>query len=489
LRAAQIAKYLGQDEQAESALHRVVKLSSTMPAHTRTIGIVIAHWQALCLLSGMASNQHDFASAEAFLRQGLSLVHTLPDDKPMIRDFLRAEILRSLGIEAEYQDQLREAGRFFQQAVQLVEQYPADGAEEKRLMQIRAKAHGGYAIHCKQMKRFDEALTHFGKCQAALETLFQASSNSAEIQEMLAQNQYNLGNLHLVREEYETARSTYLRAKDDYKRLSERFPQIPRFRERWCNCLEGASLSSPLRSQVHQRLVLRNKAAFLRRELQREFPQNVDNAQLLARVNRHLSQDHSQLLEYDKARQCLLRSLDCIVPPYPSMEVEIDDLATDAWACSLKGHLEMKCQDWDAARRGFQQAIDTRKKCPQDNVDALDNLRDHASLGLATMHAGRIWEGLQMVQQLDANSGGSEDTEMILAEALLKAVQILDNDASAWSSSPPIARETLVRQIVSHLKSAWQAGKIEAKDLMLNEFQPVLQDSEEYHALVALMSR
>lgn len=484
-RAARIAKYLGHDGEEEAALQRIVQLGHAIPPESRALDAICEHWDALCRLAGMASNHGDFVTARDQLDAALAWINQIPDSESRHLSMFRAETWRIMGLDEEKQQHMAEARQYYQQAVELVESVPDDGETEPRLCEIRAKVHSSYAIHSKQNQEFEEALAHFQKTQAALKALLRVTPDKIEYQQMLAVAHYNLGNLHLAREEYDIARSMYLQAKNTFKRLAEQFPQMPRHRELWCYSLEGASLASPQLTQAELRINLRTKAAFLRRELQSEHPGLADNARALAKVYRQLAQDHVQLKEYGKARQFLLRSLDCVTAPYDSESSAAADHVTDAWTYSLLAQVESLCENWEAAVQQYLKAIETREGFVNDVTTSRDDVRDRVLLGFTTFMAGHVAEGIRLVRQSPADDSFGQ---LHVAKALLEIANRLDTNPSLTRDAADTP-DVLRREAVKHLGNAWQAGNLEARNLALAQRDSPLREIPEFQEMMTRLER
>jgi hypothetical protein len=190
-----------------------------------------------------------------------------------------------------------------------------------------------------------------------------------------------------------------------------------------------------------------------------------------------------QLQEFRKAHRCLSRSLECVTPPYDSEASELADHMTDARAYSLMAQVELKCQNWEQAIERYRQAIATREGYPLDAVDACDNIRDRSFLGLVTVRAGRVAEGIEQVRDITADSPGAA---LIKAKAMMDVADVLESNpslAKIAKSSP----DDLRREVVRYVREAWQAGHQEARDWALGEPAAALRDLPEYQGLLVQM--
>ncbi len=351
-RAADIFLQLGDLAQTEKSLGRVIELCESLSKREPSAEVVEDHVNALCMLSGVTDAHNDWKRSQRILQGGLVMLDAQPANFSAEVALWRAEILRSLGINAERQNELDEAGEYYHQSVEHLGQREVTSGDTVRQLVSQAKIHSSYAIHCKQRHRFDQAMQHFGQAQSALEILRERRPDDAEYQAMTAMNQYNMANLDLAAERYDLARSRYLKAKNDFKQLAASFPRIVKYRELWCHSLFGATLASKQRDQIDNRILMLKKAAFLREEILREHPELLENTAQLKKTYRNLGRDHMLAQQYDDARRCFRRSIECTADAQFSAAAQQPDRMDDAWACSLMGRLEMKCQRWPKRGNG-----------------------------------------------------------------------------------------------------------------------------------------
>lgn len=408
-RAAEIARALGHGEDAKKLLDKIgsIPLEGLRPDVKHDLQLEKIH--ALCQLSSLSDDQQNFANANAYLQAGLEIAEKLPDVVLVKRELARAEILRCLGIVAEKQDDKINAGIYFQDAVNAVESLPDPAVLDPDGMKTRAKVHSSLAIHCKLIQKTELAMQHYAIAQDALEKLHAHAPGSAEFQDMLAQNLYNQANLVAQSGNLDEARRMYLRAKDEYKELSESFPRVFKYKDMWCRTLQATSAVSRKEGQIDRRILMLSKATFLREEMLRDHPENETNKLELARAHRSLAKDYSEKGEWKDARRCIQRSIECLTEPYSSEQIANEDRSLDAWSCSLMAQLEMKLGNWDKARAWFETAMAERAKLPDAVFEkvAHDQLRDRANLGIVTVLNGNQEAGMAKLR--DVIQAGEKD--------------------------------------------------------------------------------
>ncbi len=488
-RAGDIDVYLGDPSAAEGAYLRVVQLSRQLlqregPESHEALSSLV---QALLKLSGLPARRSQPDKSRDYLGDALAAMNDGPSANDAERDLLRAEILRCQGMDAERASDLPQAGRLYQQAIEAVTRQPSRPDESVDRMLTRAKVHNSYAIHCKQIQRFQEARTHFQKAQQYLERLQAATPFSTLYREMLAQNQYNFANLLLVEGDLPGARSRYLAAKEEFKQLAENFPRVPKYRDLWCHCLQSAALASKQPSQLRQRVVLLKKATFLREELLREHPERSDNARMLAKGYRNLGRDYLASNQFAEARRVLIRSIDCLQPPYRSTAEKTGDAEGDASAYSLLAHTEAKCQAWDQAAEWYRQAIETRHAAgPETPLEVThDQLRDQAGLAIVTVRGGELVAGLELLRDVEPVS---PEADLIAAEAFLEIAAALDGESPLRETSPKSSDE-LRQAAVEHLRQACRVKPDLASELSDARWNKLLRSLPGYQQLLDDLQR
>jgi serine/threonine protein kinase len=498
IRAAAIAKSLGRKDEAAKILQDVVKLESAGIDPPESYEISFAKIRALCSLSGEAEQSGDFSSSHQYLMAGLAIADTLPDGLAHRRQFALAEINRSLGILAETQADLTNAGIHFQRAVDLLAGTDVASLTDLEHFLIQAKVHSSFAIHSKQVGNFERAMTHYQTSQLALEQLDKHSPGSAEFQDMLAMNQYNQANLIYQEGDLEEARKKYLLARDEYKQLALSFPRVPKYRDMWCRCLQGAASSSKKSSQVDQRLILLKKAAFLREELLRDHPEIESNKLELARACRNLAKDHMRLGEYGQGRRYLLRSIECLSEPYSSEIIAVADREADAWSCSLLARLEIEIKNWEAALEWLEKAISTRLTLPDASRQKFvnDQLRDEATRGFVLATMGHIEEGISQIKKVVQAAEASPLGYLIAARGFVDIARHISDqrpDREGIDDTAEVehaeTRRTLFDEAITCLEKACHANLEEANKLALTEeFQPYLEDVPRFRQLMESLS-
>lgn len=487
-RAADIAWHLKDTAATESALRSLITLCESTPMHQRSPEVTAEHVSALCKLSGIAATREDWQDSSRILQDGLTILDNAPADHSSEIDQLRAELFRSLGMNFERQGELDQAGDYYRQAVEIIAALEPTSDENTQRLVSQAKIHNSYAIHCKQTQRVDEAVDHFAHTKKALEKLRQRYPDSAEYQSMIALNQYNLANLEFAAERYDQARSQYLEAKNHFKQLAERFPRVVRYKDRWCHCLQGAALASKQPNQLQNRILMFKKAAYLREEILREKPELVNNAVWLAKTYRNLGKDHILAEQYNQARRCFRRAIECGPGTNSTPAVQERDRLDDAWSCSLLAHLELDRGDWDQARHWFEKAVATRQPLMLAPLHQEDQLRDQAGIGIAIVRAGGVDEGLELIQQLPASSSDAPAADVIAAQAILDVAQWMAGRSSLSDTTMATPRE-LHLESLNRLRSAWQRGYEAAKEFTLVELKEVFGETPEYHELVGQMTK
>ena len=486
-RSADIFLQLGDLAQTEKSLRRLIELCESLSKREQSAEVVDEYVTALCTLSGVADARNDWQNSNRILQGGLAMLDAQPEKLSTDIALWRGEILRRLGINAERQNQLNEAGQYYQQAVEQIGQREATAGDSIRQIVSQAKIHGSYAIHCKQRNRFDEAMQHFDKAQSALEMLRERRPDDAEYQAMIAMNQYNMANLDLVAERYDLARSRYLNAKNDFKQLAASFPRVIKYRDLWCHSLQGATLASKQPDQLDNRILMLKKAAFLREEILRDNPELPDNAAQLKGTYRRLGRDYVLARQYDDARRCFRRSIECDSDATSSAAQQKDRL-DDASACSLMARLEMKCRRWPEAQDWFERAIATRKsgRRQSDTLDKMaqaDQFRDTAGRGLAIARAGRVEEGWQIIRQLPASNSDTPDTDLIAAKAMVNFAECLE-DRPAENESTGLRPRDIQLEAIARLRSAWECGHPDIHYVVSTVFSDLLGDVPEFQQLV-----
>jgi tetratricopeptide (TPR) repeat protein len=485
-RAANIARQLGDLDGMQAALERMIALCGAQPASGRDPDILAKQISAQAMLSSAAVARNDWTESQRHLQDGLELLDRSREQPTAYRNLLRAELLRNLGMDAERQGQLDEAKVHYGRAMELVTQTPTLYDDDSQLTLIRVKAHNSFAIHCKQLGKFPEASQHFQATQELLATLRKRAPDSAELQAMMAQNQYNLANLDLAAQRHGPARARYLNAKNDFKQLAARFPGIVKYRDLWCYSLQGAALASPEPEQFKNRVLMLKKAAFLREEIARDYPDLVDNAVQLAKAYRNLGRDYFGARQYTEARHCLRRAVECGPGANASAAVQGYDRENDTAACSLLGRLEMKCQNWGQAVVWFGQAISLRDAGGSRFQDTDDYVRDQAAYGKALVRADRRDEGIRHLRALPASTPDRPTRDLIVARALLDVAELVADATAERVADKSLARE-LRTDAIARLHSAWQHGDDHVQDFALSPEAEVLGAIPQFQELLAEM--
>jgi serine/threonine protein kinase len=241
-----LSRFDEADDMQERALALYKKLADARPDDRRRLLTLAGAYQLLGVSyynrdAGDTRGREYFDKSLALYRQLTAAAPNQPDWRRMM-----AEVMTNVGQAQRREGRYSESEAIFKEAIEVLEPIRRDHPEIYRTLSNLALVHGAYGVLCEDMKRPDEAVTHYQTAVDLFAELIERRPELAMYREFQAMNLRKLGNLHSAAGRWSDAIEAFTRACDNWEKQLRRNATVQ------VQALLGATLREL--SLVHLRL-------------------------------------------------------------------------------------------------------------------------------------------------------------------------------------------------------------------------------------------